>query len=178
MTKEFKEKIIKKFSAGLQKLSILMRKLTACDEDIFIKGVFSKTNNYKNRDQFFEDHRKVLRESLSADVADKIQDRVCSAITPGYSELSMFIVSNDNDTTHLKNAYRQTYKKLSCVPDDIDIKYKDKNLNYKDVRAYTALEIMDQNKVNEAACTQLLQQTQLNQKAQTINSEIALTKQN
>jgi len=172
MTK-YKEKIIQKFSEGINRLSILMRKLTACDEDILLKNA---QGNKTKLQSIYDLQQQNLAESLSLEVAEKIQDRVRSAIDPGYSDLSMFVISKDTKLTKsLKNSYTITCKKLSKVPDDIDIKYKDKELNYKDVKAYTALEISKQNEINKDACHQLLEQTNNAQTTDELKQTLALS---
>ncbi|MBQ7602707.1 MAG: hypothetical protein IJU58_00970 [Clostridia bacterium] len=160
MEKEYVQKIIQKFKTGLNKIDILMRKLTACDEEVLGK----QTKPLQSYAQLLESQTQDLRESLSPDVADNIQDRVRTAITPGFSELSMFIISDDpKGIDNLRTAFKQTRTKLLQVPDDIDKKYQDKNLNFKDIKAYTGLAIREQTQTNTLACEQLLDQEHIKQ---------------
>lgn len=155
MEKEYVQKVIQKFRTGLNKIDVLMRKLTACDDEI----LGNQTKSLKSYAQLLESRAQDLRDSLSPDVADNIQDRVRTAITPGFSELSMFIISDDpKGIDNLRTAFKQTRTKLLQVPDDIDKKYQDKNLNYKDIKAYTGLAIREQTQTNTLACEQLLNQ--------------------
>lgn len=154
MDKNFKQQIINKFKAGIHKLDIAMRKLTACDEEIFLKSK-------KDVKMFCMAEKENISANLTQDACEEIRARVQSAISYGYSELSMFITTpNGYLKKDLNNAYKHTVNSLLQVPDDVDIAFKDDELDYKKVQAYTGLEIMQQNEENAQACTQLLEQVQ------------------
>ncbi len=163
MDKNYKQQIIEKFKAGIHKIDIAMRKLTACDEEIFLKSK-------KDVKLFCIAEKENIGANLEQEVCEEIQSRVQSAITHGYSELSMFITA---DKSYLKkdlnNAYKYTVSSLLQVPDDVDIAYKDKDLNYKTIQTYTGLEIMQQNEENAQACSQLLKQMQENTNTTQLN---------
>lgn len=119
-----------------------------------LKHLIKSSNTYAMLTEYLngDDHLKVRdlqsaygskqHTPLNQDIQDEISNRVRTNLDHTYAEVNNIIT---NDTSKLKTALKQTEKNLKCIPDDVDILYKDNSLDYKQVCNCTAIEIEKQN---------------------------------
>lgn len=160
MNKAQKEKIIEKFKNGIQKIGYLLQNIVFTDEDGRI--VSNLDADFNKKQQYFNQimlKKREINNNIPEDVRDEICSRVETAVISGYSELNDFITTpfpTEQNRLELSSTLKGTIQSIQQIPDEIDNLYKDKKLNYKNLKTCIGFEVVESNEQNALASNELL----------------------
>lgn len=164
-----KQQIIEKFKNAIQKVGLYMQQILT---DETINALNKLDAQVKKNERYFTEvalRRREVNNTIPEEVHDEISSRVNSTIINGYSELSEFVLNESpttNDFEQLKLSLKETTKNLRQIPDEVDGMFKDKKLNFKNLRTCVGLETVDLNEQNANATMELLSKIDSSQKQQ------------
>ena len=166
MDTQQKNKIIEKFKNAIQKIGNLMQNIVFYGEDgQIVKNI---QNNLNQKERYFnqiEFRRREVNNSLPEEVRDEVSSRVRTAVISGYSELNIFL-SNEQQTSkgfeQVNQSLKETARTLQEIPDEVDGMFKDKKLNFKNLRTYVGFETVECNEQNANASIELLNNLKTN----------------